>query len=410
MHNLVRQSAVLFVLLASSTLHQAPAGQPNPDSSLSLRAHTLAQRLTIVDTHIDLPSLLLDKWHDVSVRKPGDNFDYVRAKEGGLTVPFMSIYIPSRLEGTGKAKERAEQMIAAVRKMVTTWPDKFDLVYSPVEIERKKHSGKILLAMGMENGAPLQGNLANLAYFHSLGIRYITLAHAQWNHLCDASYDPERHWNGLSPFGKQVIGEMNRLGIMVDVSHLTDSAAFQAIRLSRAPVIASHSSCRSFTPDFERNMSDELIVALAKKGGVIQINFGSEFIDDSVRTAYVRHGNAVADSIRRRGLNPQSAEARKFKREYARKNPQPYATIDEVAAHIDHVRHLVGVDFVGLGSDFEGVGNSLPEGLKDVSGYPNLIEALLRRGYDERDIAKVCGGNLLRVWSAVEQVAHEEHQ
>jgi membrane dipeptidase len=408
MPGVLRISAILLMFQALPFTVHAGDDTRNADSTLLTQARELSNRLTLVDTHIDLPSLLVRRWYDVSMKDLTGNFDYVRARAGGLDVPFMSIYISSQMEGSPKAKERAEQMIAAVRKMASSWPDKFEIVTSPSDIERKKDSGKILLAMGMENGAPLLGDISNLSYFHALGIRYITLAHAKWNHLCDASYDPERHWNGLSPFGKQVIAEMNRLGIMVDISHLTDSAAAQAIRLSRAPVIASHSSCRFFTPGFERNMSDELIVALAKKGGVIQISFASEFINDSIRVVYANIDSAVADSVRRRGWNQQSDQARQFKREYLRQNPRPYATVEEVAAHVDHVRRLVGIDFVGIGSDFDGVGDTLPIGLKDVSDYPNLIAALLKMGYNENEISKVCGGNLLRVWSEVERVAHEK--
>ena len=407
MPGVLRKSAILLTFLALPFAVQAGDDTRHADSTLLTQARELAERLTLVDTHIDLPSLLVRRWYDVSMKDLTGNFDYVRAKSGGLDVPFMSIYIASRMEGSPKAKERAEQMIAAVRKMAASWPDKFEIVTSPSEIERRKNAGKILLAMGMENGAPLLGDLKNLSYFHALGIRYITLAHAKWNHICDASYDPERHWNGLSPFGKQVIAEMNRLGIIVDISHLTDSAAVQAIRLSRAPVIASHSSCRFFTPGFERNMSDELIVALAAKRGVIQISFASEFINDSIRIVYANIDSAVADSVRRRGWDQQSDQARQFKREYLRQNPRPYATVEEVAAHIDHVRRLVGIDFVGIGSDFDGVGDTLPIGLKDVSDYPNLIAALLKLGYSEEDISKVCGGNLLRAWSEVERLAHE---
>lgn len=408
MPGVLRISAVLLMFQALPSIVQAGDDTRHADSTLLTQARELAKRLTLVDTHIDLPSLLVRRWYDVSTKDLTGNFDYVRAKAGGLDVPFMSIYIASRMEGSPKAKERAEQMIAAVRKMASSWPDKFEIVTSPSDIEKKKNAGKILLAMGMENGAPLLGDLKNLSHFHALGIRYITLAHAKWNHICDASYDPERHWNGLSPFGRQVIAEMNRLGIMVDISHLTDSAAAQAIRLSRAPVIASHSSCRFFTPGFERNMSDELIVALGAKGGVIQISFASEFINDSVRVVYANIDSAVADSVRRKGWDQQSDQARQFKREYMRQNPRPYATVEEVAAHIDHVRRLVGIDFVGIGSDFDGVGDTLPIGLKDVSDYPNLIAALLKIGYSEEDISKVCGGNLLRAWSEVERAAHKK--
>jgi membrane dipeptidase len=376
-----------------------------PDSAQVQLAADLARKFLLVDTHIDLPSILLGEWRDITVRTTTGDFDYIRAREGGLDVPFMSIYVSSRLEGTGKAKPRAEAMIDVVQKIVSTWPDKFDLVTSTAEVREKRRSGKILLAMGMENGAPIEGDLANLTHFHRLGIRYITLAHAKWNHICDASYDSVRHWNGLSPFGADVVKEMNRLGIMVDISHLSDSAAFHAIKTSRAPVIASHSSCRAFTPGFERNISDDLIRAVAAGGGVVQINFGSDFVNDSIRVSSSRAWKTLEEEMHQRKVDPDSKQGDAFQREFWKRHPRGYATVADVAAHVDHVRKLVGVEYVGLGSDFDGVGDTLPTGLKDVSQYPNLIAALLARGFSESDIEKVCGGNLLRVWTAVETVA-----
>jgi membrane dipeptidase len=395
--------APLIILIFSSAV---PANaNPTAESDTTEKAARLARQLLIIDTHIDLPSLLLTEWRDVAGTSPTTDFDYARAKEGGLDVPFMSIYVPSDLEGTGKAKPRAEAMIALVRRMASTWPDKFDLVASTYEVKRKRGSGKILLAMGMENGSPIEGNLNNVEYFHRLGIRYITLAHAKWNHLADGSYDSTRHWNGLSPFGVKVVKEMNRVGIMVDISHLTDSAAFQVLRISGAPVIASHSACRFFTPGFERNMNDELIKALAAKHGVLQINFGSDFLDNRVRLASEPGRKAIDKHIGDEHWDPDGKEAMAYERQYWKEHPRPFATVAQVAAHIDHVAKLVGVDYVGFGSDFDGVGDSLPIGLKDVSRYPNLIAELLRLGYGETDIEKICGGNLLRVWSEVEQVA-----
>jgi membrane dipeptidase len=317
----------------------------------------------------------------------------------------MSIYVPSDLEGTGKAKPRADTMIALVRRMITTWPDKFDLVTSTREVKQKRGSGKILLAMGMENGSPIEGDLKNVEYFYRLGIRYITLAHAKWNHLADGSYDSTRHWNGLSPFGVKVVKEMNRVGMMVDISHLTDSAAFQVLRTSGAPVIASHSACRFFTPGFERNMNDALIRALAAKRGVVQINCGSDFLDNRVRLSSETGRKAIDKQIGDNQWDPDGNEATAYERQYWKEHPRPYATVAQVAAHIDHVAQLVGVEYVGIGSDFDGVGDSLPIGLKDVSCYPNLIAELLKLGYGETDIEKICGGNLMRVWSEVEQVA-----
>ena len=400
----MRKLPVAMVLLLFGSGNDANAARA-AGSDTTEHAVQLARTFLIVDTHIDLPSLLLTEWRDVSGRTTTTDFDYAKAKEGGLDVPFMSIYVPSDLEGTGRAKPRAEAMIALVRRMVSTWPDKFDLVTSTYDVERKRGSGKILLAMGMENGSPIEGDLKNVEYFHRLGIRYITLAHAKWNHLADGSYDSTRHWNGLSPFGEKVVQEMNRIGIMVDISHLTDSAAFQVLRISGAPVIASHSACRAFTPGFERNINDELIRALAAKRGVVQINFGSDFLDNRVRLASEPGRKAIDKHRDDKHWDPDGNDAMAYERQYWKEHPRPFATVRQVAAHIDHVAKLVGVDYVGFGSDFDGVGDSLPIGLKDVSRYPNLIVELLRLGYGETDIEKICGGNLLRVWSEVEQIA-----
>jgi membrane dipeptidase len=257
--------------------------------------------------------------------------------------------------------------------------------------------------MGMENGSPIEGKIENLKYFYDRGIRYITLAHAKSNHISDSSYDPERRWNGLSTFGEEVVKEMNRLGIMVDVSHLTDSAFYDVLKITKVPIIASHSSCRYFTPGFERNMSDEMIKALAENGGVIQINFGSEFLSGEIMNRKKQISSYITKHTRENNLTGD--EARKFRQQYLKENHPGYADVKDAVAHIDHVVKLVGIDHAGLGSDFDGVGDSLPEGLKDVSQYPNLIYELLKAGYSDEDIKKICSDNVLRVWSAVEQYA-----
>ena len=260
--------------------------------------------------------------------------------------------------------------------------------------------------MGMENGAPIE-TLEDVTYFYNRGIRYVTLTHARDNHICDSSYDTTHTWNGLSPFGEKVVQALNRAGIMVDISHVSDSTFYDVLRITRAPVIASHSSCRHFTPGWERNMNDAMIRRLAENGGVIQINFGSAFISDRFR----RMREALRDSLEQfteaHHIGRGDSLAREYWQELVKRHPLPYATVAQVADHIDHVVQLVGVDHVGLGSDFDGVGDSLPIGLKDVSQYPNLIAELLKRGYSETDIQKICGENLLRVWSRVAQVAHQ---
>ena len=273
-------------------------------------------------------------------------------------------------------------------------------------MRRQFEQGLLSLPLGMENGSPLEGDLGNLAYFRGRGVSYITLTHSLSNQISDSSYDDNHQWQGLSDFGRQVVREMNRLGIMIDISHVSDEAFWQVLELSETPVIATHSSARHFTPGFERNMSDEMIVAMAEKGGVIQINFGSSFVTQQAN----EYGSARMKAGRQYlADHPELTEEFVFT-EYpaiyaAEHGPFPYATLDDVLDHFDHVVKLAGVDHVGIGSDFDGVGDSLPEGLKDVAAYPALVEGLLRRGYSEDDIRKILGLNLLRVWAAVEDHA-----
>jgi membrane dipeptidase len=229
--------------------------------------------------------------------------------------------------------------------------------------------------------------------------------HSKCNHICDSSFDEQRKWNGLSPFGVEVVSEMNRLGMLIDVSHVSDKTFYRIIELSKAPVAATHSSCRYFTPDWERNMDDEMIKLLAEKGGVIQINFGSIFVSPKINRAYKERRKNVLEYIEAHSL--QGEERDKYYKEYAKENPLGDADISDVVANIDHVVKLVGIEHVGLGSDFDGVSGQLPVGLKDVSCYPNLIYELLKKGYTEADIKKICSDNFLRVWSQVERAARK---
>lgn len=390
---------LLGLCLCFSLVH----AQPADEAKLREKAHRLAQKFIIVDTHIDVPYRLREKYEDISGRTEGGNFDYVRAKQGGLNAAFMSIYVPSDYEPKGLAKALADSLIDMVEGFQRSWPDKFAIARSVAEVRDHFKQGLISLPMGMENGAPIEGKLENLRHFWSRGIRYITLTHAKSNHICDSSYDPNRQWQGLSPFGREVVAEMNRLGIMIDISHVTDSTFYQVLRLTRAPVIASHSSCRHFTPGWERNMDDDMIRALARNGGVIQIAFGSSFING----AYQAADAGMWHFIEEHKIDLASAEGRSRLQEYRAEHRFPEVTIADLVANIDHVVKLVGVDHVGFGSDFDGVGDSLPTGMKSVADYPNLLFALLRLGYSEKDIEKICSGNLLRVWSEVEKTAQK---
>ena len=242
-----------------------------------------------------------------------------------------------------------------------------------------------------------------MGYFYKRGIRYITLTHGKDNHICDSSYDTTRTWKGLSPFGFDVVKEMNKVGMIIDVSHLSDDSFYDVMESSKAPVLATHSSCRAFTPGWERNMSDEMIRLLASKGGVIQINFGSSFLDGDVKDQRESNRKTLESIAKKYG--DDDPERKKEEERFKKKNPDPYSTVEKVADHIDHVKNLVGIDFIGLGSDFDGVGDSLPTGLKDVSQYPNLINELLKRGYTDEEIAKICYRNVWRVWHKVNEIA-----
>ena len=331
-------------------------------------AHELAQEIIIIDTHLDTPIQLYmqqDKngtYEDIT-KKTSLHFDYERALSGGLNVPFFVIFTPPSAEDKGTAFKMANEIIQILEDIKKKSPNKFRLVKSPDEITNNKSVMQIVY--GMENGAPIESKLSNIELFSDMGISYITLAHSKSNHISDSSYDENKNWGGLSPFGREVVAEMNKQGVMIDISHVSDAAFYEVLRLTKTPVIASHSSLRHFVPGFERNVSDDMLKELAKNGGVIQICFGSEFI----------------------------AEKRKY--------PDLVVTVEDVADHIDRVKQLVGIDYVGIGSDYDGWRN-FPVGLEDTSTYPNLIEELLKRNYTKEEIKKVFGENLLRVWRAVE--------
>ena len=332
-------------------------------------AQELAQEMIIIDTHLDTPIQLYmqqDKngsYEDIT-KKSSLHFDFDRAVSGGLNVPFFVIFTPPSTEEKGTAFEMAKDLIEILEDIMNKNPGKFRLVKSPEEITNEKNIMQVVY--GMENGAPIESKLSNIKLFSDMGVNYITLAHSKSNHISDSSYDENKNWGGLSPFGRKVVAEMNKQGVMIDISHVSDAAFYEVLKLTKTPVIASHSSLRHFVPGFERNVSDDMLRELAKNGGVIQICFGSEFI----------------------------AEKKKY--------PNLVVTVKDVADHIDRVKKLVGIDHVGIGSDYDGWRN-FPVGLEDTSTYPNLIRELLNRDYTKEEIEKVFGGNLLRVWREVKK-------
>jgi membrane dipeptidase len=390
---------------ATTTVEEVEVAAPAA-VDLATQSNQIAQSAIIIDTHIDVPYRLHAEWEDVSVATEGGDFDYPRAVAGGLNAPFMSIYTPAELEEEGKSKEVAEELIDLVNRIVSESPDKFAIAHSPAEVEAQFAAGLISLPLGMENGSPVEGDLANLQHFFDRGIRYITLAHGLSNHISDSSYDENKQWDGLSEFGVEVVREMNRLGIMVDISHVSDGAFWDVMEVATAPAIASHSSARHFTPGWERNIDDDMIVRLAENGGVVMINYGSAFLTQKAQDYSIARRAAFTAYLEENDVERSAEVEEAFQVDYvAEHGAYPYATLDETLDHFDYVVKLTSVDHVGIGSDYDGVGDSLPLGLKDVSSYPTLIEGLLKRGYSEEDVVKILGGNLLRVWREVEAAA-----
>lgn len=399
---------ILAILLSVSLLAQNESRDPD----LQKKANELAQQFILADGHVDLPYRLRVKnfrlskeFIGIPIETEEGDFDYVRSKKGGLDAPFMSIYIPASYQEEGGAKALADSLIDMVNGIINAHPDKFGPGLTPDQIEANHKKGIISLPMGMENGAPVE-TLSDVAYFFDRGIRYITLTHSKDNQICDSSYDTKRTWNGLSPFGREVVAEMNKWGILVDISHVSDAAFYQTLGFVKAPVIASHSSCRKFTPGFQRNMDDFMLEALGRNGGIIMINFGSTFLDGVVADNRGEMRNKMNEMLEAQNLDRKDDAAKPYIEAFEALYEKPlFSDVEMVADHIDHVVKLAGVDHVGFGSDYDGVGDSLPTGLKDVAAYPNLIYELLERGYSEEDIEKICYKNLARVWREVERVA-----
>ena len=399
-------AAILITACGPADQADAPATSPEEPMDMAAHANELAQNSIIIDTHIDVPYRIEEEWEDVSQATDSGDFDYPRAVAGGLNAPFMSIYTPAGLEAEGRSKEVAENLIDLISRVVSESPDKFAIALSPADVEAQFEAGLISLPMGMENGSPIEGDLANVQHFFDRGIRYITLTHGLSNHISDSSYDENKQWDGLSEFGAKVVKEMNRVGIMVDISHVSDGAFWDVMEIATAPAIASHSSARHFTPEWERNIADDMIVRLAENGGVVMINYGSSFLTQEAQDYGRNKREAMTAYLEENGIEMSEEASTAFDAIYeVERGTYPYATLDQVLDHFDHVVELTSIEHVGIGSDYDGVGDSLPIGLKDVSSYPTLVEGLLGRGYSDADIQKVLGGNLLRVWREVEAAA-----
>ncbi len=376
---------------------------PATAADVSPRAANLHRDAIVIDLHIDTPQRFLDEGFDLGPRDAKGHVDLPRMKEGGLDAGFMSIYVDMRAYQGEAATKRALQLIDTVYEQEQRHPGQLAVATSAEDVRRAHKEGKVALLMGMEGGTPIANDLRLLRNFHRLGVRYMTLTHSLNNDWADSSGEKPKH-NGLTDFGKDVVREMNRLGMLVDVSHVSDKAFWDALEVSQAPIIASHSSCRALA-DHPRNMTDEMIKAMAAKGGVVHITYVRGFIDQDYAAAFAK----VADEFwpRYRALSEKykddytglQAASEKLAAEYN----LPPVSWERIVDHIDHAVKLAGVDHVGLGSDFDGA--PMPKGMEDATHLPQITQALLDRGYSEADIQKILGGNTLRVMEEVEQVA-----
>ena len=364
----------------------------------------------LLDSHCDAP-LMLAKGADFGRRVeqgctpgrfPVTHVDFTRMKKGGVNGSFFAIYTSCSLT-PDQATRRAFELVSKVFDAVEQNPDKVALTTTPAQARRNAKNGLISIFMGMENGAPIQKDLSLLRMFHRLGVTYMTLTHSRSNEICDSCTSPEPRWNGVSPFGREVIAEMNRLGMLIDVSHISDAAFWDVLKYSKAPVVATHSCCRALC-DHPRNMTDDMIKALAEKGGVIQINFYPSFLDK----AYAEKADALLDEQEAAGdawienpADPALQERMQKAIEALQAVPRP--SYKKIVDHIDHVVKLVGIKHVGLGSDFDGI-EACPDGLEDISRMQKIIIELRKRGYSEYEIRHIAGGNFLRVMEQVQRV------
>jgi membrane dipeptidase len=372
-----------------------------PSDAISERAKKLHFSALVLDTHIDVTPKLQTDWK-FSERHDSGHIDLPRMKEGGLNGLFFSIYMSGRVTGP-KAVNDALQRIAAVHKLAADMPDKVMLCTTAADVRQAHKQGKIAGLMGMEGGHMINNSLPILRMYAALGVRYLTLTHAVNTDWADSSGDQPKH-NGLTEFGKDVVRELNKLGVMVDISHVADKTFWDALEVSKAPMIASHSSCRAIS-GHPRNMTDEMIKALAQKGGVIQINYLDSFIDPDL-FAYSQKTSAASRELMAKYGEPTRETFAKVRAELAKQfGPAPKASWERIVDHIDHAVKLVGADHVGLGSDFDGGG--MPVGMEDCTKLPKITEALLRKGYKEADIRKILGENTVRLLADVEKVARQ---
>jgi membrane dipeptidase len=419
---LFSMAVTAFFLLTAPALLCAQT-QASPVHKMTQRPNAAAvqQSALVIDTHADTPQRFVDEHFDLAGPLRGGNLNFETIHKGNLGAEFFSIWVePTRYKG--QYAHRTLELIDAVKQQVAQHPDQMELVTSPEGIERAHREHKFAALMGIEGGHSIEDSLGLLRQYYALGVRYMTLTWNNSNDWADSSSDIDDKTvphtkEGLSEFGKDTVYEMNRLGMMVDISHVSDRTFFRTLVITRAPVIASHSAARALC-DAPRNMTDDMLRAVANsggpdsKGGVVQVNFYSGFLSQQYRDAQKamepeakKQIQAVKDKAKAEGREATSAEIEKVRKELADRIPRPPLSV--LIDHIDHIAKVAGVDHVGLGSDFDGVFGQLPEGMDSPADLPKITEALLARGYSAEDCRKILGGNLLRVFREVEQVSKE---
>jgi membrane dipeptidase len=395
---LISNLLILLVIILSSCKGRLKG---KSDDEIRQMAQKICDSNIILDSHIDWPEWILDNPVDISKQTTKGDFDLLRARKGGLDAALSVVYI-SPAYNVDKGQIMVDSMLKVINYYPEKYPDKFVLALTPTDVKKNFDKKRFSLVPCLENGSPIGNDVKYLKYLKNRGIAYITLCHSKSNQISDSNLDTlNRKWNGLSPFGIKVINEMNYLGIMVDISHSSDSTVFQSLRYSKAPIIASHSDCRYFVPGFERNLSDTLIKAIAKKRGVVMVNFCAEFLDSVCH----RNTDEILNLLNSNKLSYDSKEGNDLIMEYG-KTHRLLSDSKQVVNHIEHIIKLVGIDYVGLGSDFDGVGPSKPSDVMDVSCYPVIVYELLKRGYSEKDIKKILSANFMRVWNEVIETAN----
>jgi len=408
---------ILLALFSSLAAAQTPGAPSNPSgAAVSQRARAIHESAIVVDTHADTPQRFLDENFDLGSTDPNDtgHLSLDKARRGNLGAEFFSIWVDPETN-QGHFARHTFGLIDSVYEQAARHPDRMMMAFSAADIERAHREHKLASLMGIEGGHSIENDMRLLRDYYRLGVRYMTLTWSNTNEWADSSGDIDdpkvQHHDGLTDFGKQVVVEMNRLGMIVDISHVADKTFWDAIAITKAPVIASHSSARALV-DAPRNMTDDMLRAVAKNGGVVQVNFFNGFDDENFRKAQAAQAKdldaaiqAYAEEMKAAGKTATAADRDRIEREWLAKLPRP--PLSSLIDHIDHIAKVAGVDHVGLGSDFDGVSGQTPQGMDSAADLPKITQALLDRGYSADDIHKILGGNTLRVLREVERVSRE---